>query len=175
MLAQRIVGVRAPLGLTMRASFTSYALSHTLGFGAITGGSARLRIYGTAGIPAGQSRAHRRHCRGIVLGRRRDRQRDGDGVSGRAARPWHHDDPACPAHVVGALVLGAVLTFTGVAAFRPALLKPLEPVLGTLRGQTVLELAVVSTVDLACSSLALYLLLPHAEWQISPGSCWPMP
>jgi phosphatidylglycerol lysyltransferase len=54
-----------------------------------------------------------------------------------------------------------------VAAFRPALLKPLEPVLGTLRGQTVLELAVVSTVDLACSSLALYLLLPHAEWHFA--------
>ncbi|MFM9815902.1 hypothetical protein ACKI16_46445, partial [Streptomyces scabiei] len=45
------VGVRAPLGLTMRAAFTSYALSHTLGFGAITGGSARLRIYGRVGIP----------------------------------------------------------------------------------------------------------------------------
>ncbi|EGD59672.1 hypothetical protein Y88_2456 [Novosphingobium nitrogenifigens DSM 19370] len=167
MLAQRIVGVRAPLGLTMRASFTSYALSHTLGFGAITGGSARLRIYGTAGIPPAKV------ARIVVIA----------GVSfwvgvaiasgtamaflGAPLDLGIMTIQPGPAHVVGALVLGVVLTFTGVAAFRPALLKPLEPVLGTLRGQTVLELAVVSTVDLACSSLALYLLLPHAEWHFA--------
>ena len=40
LLAQRLVGISVPLAVTMRASFTSYALSHTLGFGAITGGSA---------------------------------------------------------------------------------------------------------------------------------------
>ncbi|MFM9735845.1 hypothetical protein ACKI17_48935, partial [Streptomyces niveiscabiei] len=54
LLAQRLVGVKVPLAVTLRASFTSYALSHTLGFGAITGGSARLRIYGRVGIPPAQ-------------------------------------------------------------------------------------------------------------------------
>lgn len=167
MLAQRIVGVRAPLGLTMRAAFTSYALSHTLGFGAITGGSARLRIYGRVGIPPAKV------ARIIVIA----------GVSfwigvgiasgfamATLAAPLDLGvlviQPAA-AHGAGAIILAAVAALTGVAALRPEWLRLLEPAIGTLRGRTVVELAVVSTIDLAFASLALYLLLPHAEWHFA--------
>jgi phosphatidylglycerol lysyltransferase len=48
--ALRAVGAKVPWRIAARAAFTSYTLSHNLGFGAITGGSARLRIYGAAGL-----------------------------------------------------------------------------------------------------------------------------
>jgi phosphatidylglycerol lysyltransferase len=48
--ALRAVGAKLPWRIAARAAFTSYTLSHNFGFGAITGGSARLRIYGAAGL-----------------------------------------------------------------------------------------------------------------------------
>ncbi len=45
------LGVKVPWRTAARAAFTSYALSHNLGFAALTGGSARLRIYGAIGVP----------------------------------------------------------------------------------------------------------------------------
>ena len=49
-LSLRAVGERLPWRTAARAAFTSYTLSHNLGFAALTGGSARLRIYGAAGL-----------------------------------------------------------------------------------------------------------------------------
>jgi len=51
-VALRMVGRPQPWRTAAFASFTSYALSHTLGLALLTGGSARLRIYGKAGVPA---------------------------------------------------------------------------------------------------------------------------
>ena len=167
LLAQRIVGVRAPLALTMRAAFTSYALAHTLGFGAITGGSARLRIYGRIGVPAAKV------ARIIVIA----------GVafwigvciaSGTALFMLRTPldlgvttiEPAA-AHGAGTVILGTVAGFVALSALRPDLMKPLRPVIGTLGARTIVALAVVSTVDLACASLALYLLLPHDQWHFA--------
>jgi phosphatidylglycerol lysyltransferase len=50
-LALRLVGRPLPWRTAALASFISYTLSHNLGLSLITGGSARLRIYGAAGIP----------------------------------------------------------------------------------------------------------------------------
>ena len=49
-IALRIVGRPLPWRTAALASFTSYTLSHNLGFGLLTGGSARLRIYTAAGL-----------------------------------------------------------------------------------------------------------------------------
>jgi phosphatidylglycerol lysyltransferase len=167
MLAQRIVGVRAPLGLTMRAAFTSYALSHTLGFGAITGGSARLRIYGTIGIaPAKVARiiviAGVSFWIGVGIGA-------GVALAALTAPLDLGVMVIIPvvAHVAGALILGLVVLLAAITALRPDLLKPLRPMIGTLNARTVLALAIVSTVDLACAALALYLLLPHEQWHFA--------
>lgn len=51
-LALRVIGRRIAYRTAALASFTSYTLSHNLGFGVLTGGSARLRIYGSAGLRA---------------------------------------------------------------------------------------------------------------------------
>lgn len=49
-LALRLLGRPLPWRTAALASFTSYALSHNLGLSLITGGSARLRVYGAAGV-----------------------------------------------------------------------------------------------------------------------------
>lgn len=46
--------LRVPFHVTALASFTSYAISFTLGFPIITGGAVRFWIYGPAGLSAGR-------------------------------------------------------------------------------------------------------------------------
>ena len=46
--------LRVPFHVTALASFTSYAISFTLGFPLITGGAVRFWIYGPAGLSAGR-------------------------------------------------------------------------------------------------------------------------
>ncbi|MDE3176855.1 MAG: UPF0104 family protein [Pseudomonadota bacterium] len=53
-LALRHLGSRVPYPLTALASFTSYAISFTLGFPLVTGGAVRYWIYGPAGLSAGR-------------------------------------------------------------------------------------------------------------------------
>ncbi len=52
-LALRIVGKPLPYRTAALASFTSYTLSHNLGLGLLTGGSARYRIYSAKGLTTG--------------------------------------------------------------------------------------------------------------------------
>ncbi|HEX7876270.1 MAG TPA: bifunctional lysylphosphatidylglycerol flippase/synthetase MprF [Sphingobium sp.] len=52
-VALRIVGKRLKWRTAALASFCSYTLSHNLGLSLLTGGSARLRIYGAAGLRPG--------------------------------------------------------------------------------------------------------------------------
>lgn len=51
-LALRIIGRPLPWKTAALASFTSYTLSHNLGLGLVTGGSARFRIYSSSGLRA---------------------------------------------------------------------------------------------------------------------------
>ncbi len=53
-LALRQLKLRVPFGRTALASFTSYAISFTLGFPLITGGTVRYWIYSQAGLTAGK-------------------------------------------------------------------------------------------------------------------------
>ena len=53
-LALRHLGAKVPYSLTALASFTSYAISFTLGFPLVTGGAVRFWIYGPAGLSAGK-------------------------------------------------------------------------------------------------------------------------
>lgn len=52
-LALRTIGRPLPWRTAALASFTSYAVSNNLGFALLTGGSARLRAYGAAGLDFG--------------------------------------------------------------------------------------------------------------------------
>jgi len=53
-LALRHLGAKVPYRLTALASFTSYAISFTLGFPLVTGGAVRFWLYGPAGLSAGK-------------------------------------------------------------------------------------------------------------------------
>jgi len=53
-LALRHLKVRVPYRLTALASFSSYAVSFTLGFPLVTGAAVRFWIYGPAGLSAGK-------------------------------------------------------------------------------------------------------------------------
>ncbi len=50
----RIIGRSIRYGTAALASFTSYIFSHNFGFAALTGGAARLRIYGRHGLSFGE-------------------------------------------------------------------------------------------------------------------------
>ena len=52
-MALRAIGKPLPWRAAALASFTSYTLSHNLGFGIITGAAARLRVYGARGLSTG--------------------------------------------------------------------------------------------------------------------------
>jgi glycosyltransferase 2 family protein len=53
-LALRHLGIKVSYRLTAVASFTSYALSFTLGFPLVTGAAVRYWVYGPAGLSAGK-------------------------------------------------------------------------------------------------------------------------
>ena len=53
-LALKHLQIKVPYRLTALASFTSYAVSFTLGFPLVTGGAVRYWIYGPAGLSAGK-------------------------------------------------------------------------------------------------------------------------
>lgn len=50
----RIIGRSVDYGTAALASFTSYIFSHNFGFAALTGGAARMRIYGRHGLSLGE-------------------------------------------------------------------------------------------------------------------------
>lgn len=53
-VALRTIGRPQPWRIAAAGSFTSYTLSHNFGMAVLTGGSARLRIYGAAGLSLGE-------------------------------------------------------------------------------------------------------------------------
>lgn len=53
-LSLRVISRTVPYPRTALASFTSYIFSHNLGFAALTGGTARLRVYRPAGLTFGE-------------------------------------------------------------------------------------------------------------------------
>lgn len=50
----RYVGASVPYRIVAQTSFIAYALTNTIGLGVFTGGAVRMRLYGAAGVEAGQ-------------------------------------------------------------------------------------------------------------------------
>src|SRR5262245_30769385 len=48
--ALRYAGARVPYRIIAPTAFAAYALSNTVGFGVLTGGAVRMRLYGAAGL-----------------------------------------------------------------------------------------------------------------------------
>lgn len=162
-LALRLIGRPLPWRTAAIASFTSYTISHNLGLSLVTGGSARMRIYGGAGLPAGDiarviAIAGITFWAGIVT------------VTG-LAMVLHHGPlvlgpltlEAWIAHAIGWAVLAAAGCCLIACAVGPrsfSLFGWSIPVPGL---GMALALIGVACLDLAAASLALFVLIPGAD------------
>ena len=168
-LALRTVGARVPWRTAARAAFTSYTLSHNLGFAALTGGSARLRIYGAAGLrPA--TVAQIVVIAGIAFW--------GGVASVAALCLLLAPQPVAiagfvlsrlAAHVAGAAFLSLLATALLVLERRRSLRDRLARWVPVPGAPLALLLLGVSALDLACAALALFVLLPVLPPGAYPG------
>lgn len=168
-MALRIIGKRIAWRTAALASFCSYTLSHNLGLSLLTGGSARMRIYGAAGLGPGDVARVIASASLSFWG----------GVMTMAALFLAiHPMPLA----IGALPLGAPimqmlgLCMLGVVAAALAALKrtphPIRLFGWTLmlpsRGQAAAQIG-IACVDLTLSSAALFILLPHVDIALFPA------
>ncbi|MCP3735785.1 bifunctional lysylphosphatidylglycerol flippase/synthetase MprF [Sphingomonas sp. RP10(2022)] len=167
-VALRSVGRPLPWRIAAAGSFTSYTLSHNLGLSLITGGSARLRLYGAAGLAFGEIAQVAAIC-GLAFWA---------GVAGAAGVGLIVGDGV----VLGPVTLGPGLS-RGLGAVLIGLLAVL-PLLRT-RGITTLgperfgvalpslkqmaSLGALSLADLTVASAALFVLVPAAAPGAFPG------
>lgn len=160
-LALAGLGEKASWPVILRATFTSYALTHNLGFSPLTGGSTRMLIYGRAGLgPATVARvvalAAAAFWCGIAV------------VSGAALLVQSHpvalfgvELSALTARIGGAALMGG-LALVAIAGPR---LRPVSGWSANLRIplhrlDVVLPLIAVATIDIVLSALAFLVLTP---------------
>ncbi|HET8613265.1 MAG TPA: lysylphosphatidylglycerol synthase domain-containing protein [Sphingomonas sp.] len=168
-LALDVTGHPLPWRRAALTSFCAYSLSHNLGLGVLTGGSARYRLYSRAGLsPADVARVVAltgfTFALGVlaVIGIALLRDPKALGAGG-IALPWWIEDSA--GGVILALLAAAVLLPRG----RGRRLRwrrwsmPLPD-----RRHLALQI-LVSTIDLSCASLSLFALLPHMGAALYPS------
>lgn len=158
-VALRVVGRPLPWRIAAAGSFTSYTLSHNLGLSLITGGSARLRLYGAAGLGFGEIAQVAAIC-GLafwagVAGAAGIGLLIGHGV---ALGPVVLD--ATVARGLGGVLVALLavlpaLRASGVTTLGPARLHVALPSLGQMAA-----LAALSLADLTVASAALFVLTP---------------
>ena len=167
-MALRAIGRPLPWRVAAAGSFTSYTLSHNLGLSLITGGSARLRLYGAAGLAFGEIAQVAGICAIAFWA----------GVAGAAGIGLVAGD---------GIVLGPVTLSPVAARSLGAALLALLAVLPLLRlrGATTLgparfgialpslrqmgALAGLSLADLTMASAALFVLVPGVAPAAFPG------
>ncbi|MCU6455335.1 bifunctional lysylphosphatidylglycerol flippase/synthetase MprF [Sphingomonas sp. A2-49] len=167
-VALRTVGHPLPWRVAAAGSFTSYTLSHNLGLSLLTGGSARLRLYGAAGLAFGEIAQVAAIC-GIAF------WAGVAGVSGIGLA-------ASGGMVLGPVTLGASAAYA-LGAVLVALLAALPIVrasgrdtLGFGRLRIALPslrqmgaLGALSLADLTVASAALFVLTPEGSFAAFPA------
>lgn len=144
--------------LSSLTGFCAFVFSHNLGFALLTGGSARLKLYGPAGLSVGQivlvsGFTAWTFCLGAALVA-------GVSMFGEAERIARLvDGPPLVTHAVGAVLLLALLAYLllGIrhrqVEWRGRRLATPGPLLTPLQ-------ILVPAIDIALAGLALYVLLP---------------
>lgn len=161
--AVRAIGQRLPWRTTALASFTSYTISHNLGLSLLTGGTARLRAYGAAGLDFADV-ARITLIAGATFW---------SGVFAvtavallAAPHPLALFGRTLPPALLHGAGLAMLLAFAalfvararGLAELRLGTASlPLPPV-PLMAGQIG-----IAALDLACASGALFVLIPHAD------------
>lgn len=157
--AVRTLGQQVKWRTAAFASFTSYTLSHNLGFSVLTGGSARLRAYTRAGFSfADVARitllASLNFWGGVLvlvaIALLVSPARTVSGIPIGAAAA-----PVIALMMIATLALPFVARWSGVRTVRIGGLWMPMPTLRIMSAQLL-----VSAVDLACASAALFILVP---------------
>jgi phosphatidylglycerol lysyltransferase len=157
-IALHMVGRPLPWRTAALAAFTSYSLSHNLGLSLVTGGSARLRIYGKAGLATADVARIIAIAGATFWG----------GLFGVAAFAVLVDPAALPfpldpwwarAGAAGLLGSGALAIYAGGG--RKLRLSGWSVPLPTPR-QAAAQ-AGIGFIDLLTASAALFVLVPHAS------------
>lgn len=157
----RYARARPPLTSIILASFCGYGIGNAVGFGALSGGAVRYRIYAAAGVSPGQVARVMLFISAAI----------GVGVASMAALGFALSADrlapilgASPAPLVAAavLVLGLAAVFLLLCATRrrvfalgPIRIEPPGPIL-------VLTQIVLTTADLLAAAAVLWVLLPPA-------------
>lgn len=167
-LALRLIGRRLPWKTAALASFTSYTISHNLGLGWLTGGSARYRIYTAAGLTTGDvarviATAGLSFWFGVFAATGAALVLHAGPL---AIGPWAIADGwtrwagvALVAALLGSLLIGS--RFEALSVFGWTLPLP--------RGGQALRQTLVAVADLAAACAALLILLPGASLALLPG------
>lgn len=160
-LSLAIAGKSLPYPRVATISFIACALAHSLGLSSLSGGSVRLRAYSAEGLSAADI--------AVVQGLFSLTFLIGAGtlLSGSlllepndAARLLHIPVPL--AQGLGALIALALIGYALAASLRDQPLRLRNWQIQTPKPTQVLSQFAVSTVDIACSAAALYVLLPSS-------------
>ncbi|MEG3084994.1 bifunctional lysylphosphatidylglycerol flippase/synthetase MprF [Sphingomonas sp. PB2P12] len=166
-IALRVIGHPLPWRTAAVASFTSYTISHNLGLAMLTGGSARYRVYSRAGLDeAGVARvvliAGVTFWAGVIS----------VASLSMAIHPGmlpivHWTMPPLLERMIGIGIPLALLTIV-LRYRRGGSLGLFGWRLPLPNARQALALLLVSTVDLAAASAALFVLLPNASPDLYP-------
>ncbi|GGB22201.1 hypothetical protein GCM10011380_09710 [Sphingomonas metalli] len=168
-LALRVIGRPLPWRTAALASFSSYTLSHNLGIGLITGGSARYRVYTAAGLDGPDIArvigiAGATFWIGVIA------------VAGVAllAHPGALVLPGLTLGEDAVWIAGVAIVATTLAALgaTAVVTKPIRLFGFTIplpRPRHAIAQLGISVVDLACASAALFVLIPGTDPALLPA------
>nr|WP_276605808.1 bifunctional lysylphosphatidylglycerol flippase/synthetase MprF [Sphingomonas gei] len=160
--AIRTIGRDLPWRTAALASFTSYTLSNNLGFALLTGGSARLRAYGAAGLDFGDVAritviASVTFWSGVIA------------VTAAAllfARTAIALGPVTIAplvqHLIGLLLIALIATALALRSRGASAWRVGGTGVPLPRARLLAAQIGIAAIDLACASAALYVLIPGA-------------
>lgn len=168
-LALRIIGKPMKWRVAALASFSSYTLSHNLGLAVLTGGSARMRIYGAAGLRAGDvarviASAGFAFWGGVFM----------LASMALAVQPAHMETGLLSLPPASQRTIGVALCITGATLILALGRTPRDLNLFgwrlTLpnRRQASMQIG-LAAVDLAFASMALFILAPDAPITLYPA------
>ena len=161
-LALRHLRVKAPYRLTALASFTSYAVSFTLGFPLITGGAVRYWIYGPAGLSAGKVASLTAIAgitfwlgMGLIVG-------VGFLFEAQAVGEINHFHTLAN-QLIGLGVIGALIAYFIWVALRRWRAKPVIFNLALPGPMLTLGQMILGVIDVCSAAGVLYVLLPQGH------------
>lgn len=161
-LAQRHLRIKVPYKLTALASFTSYAISFTLGFPLITGAAVRYWIYGPAGLSAGNVASLTAIAgitfwlgMGLIVG-------VGFVGEARAIGELNHFDPLAN-QLIGLGVISALVAYLIWVGMRRRRAKPVVFDLALPGPILTLGQMVLGVIDVCSAAGVLYMLLPKGH------------